>query len=89
MNIEQAIEILRELITMSLLVVGPILLAIMAVGVLVSLFQSVTSIQESTLSFVPKLVVAGLVVLFCAPWILRNVMQFFITFISRLPDMTK
>jgi flagellar biosynthesis protein FliQ len=89
MNIEQAIEILRELITMSLLVMGPILVTTMVVGVVVSLFQSVTSIQESTLSFVPKLIAAGLAVLFCAPWILRNVMQFFITFISRLPDMTK
>ncbi len=89
MNIEQAIEILRQLVTLSMLVVGPILISTMVVGVLVSLFQAVTSIQEQTLSFVPKLVTAGFVMIFSAPWILRNVMEFTITFLSRLPEMTK
>jgi flagellar biosynthetic protein FliQ len=89
MNIEQAIEILRQLVTVSLLVVGPFLIVSMVVGVAVSLFQSVTSIQEQTLSFVPKLVSIGLVLVFSAPWVLRNMMQFTITFLSRLPDMAK
>jgi len=89
MNIEQAIEILRQLVFTSLLVVGPILISSMVVGVLVSLFQSVTSIQEQTLGFVPKLVVVGLVIVFSAPWVLRSMMQFTITFLSRLPEMTR
>lgn len=89
MNIEQAIEILRQLITTSLLIVGPILATAIVVGILVSLFQSVTSIQEQTLTFVPKLIAVGLVIVFCAPWILRNMMQFTISFISRMPEMVR
>ena len=89
MNMEQALEVLRMLITTSLMVVSPILLVSLTVGVAVSLFQSVTSIQEQTLSFVPKLMaIAGAIVLL-APWMLRTLMQFMTGFISRLPDMVK
>lgn len=89
MNVEQAIEILRQLVFTSLLVVGPILISSMVIGVLVSLFQSVTSIQEQTLGFVPKLVGVGLVIVFSAPWVLQSMMKFTITFLSRLPEMAK
>lgn len=89
MTIEQAIEILRQLVMTSLLVVAPILLSSMLVGILVSLFQSVTSIQEQTLTFVPKLITVGVVLVFSAPWVLRNMMQFTITFLTRLPEMVK
>ena len=89
MNMEQSIEILRQLISTSLLVVSPILLGSLLVGLLVSLLQSVTSIQEQTLSFVPKLLAVSLVIVFGAPWILRQLMQFTITYISRLPDMVR
>lgn len=89
MNIEQAVEILRQLVTTSLLVVSPILLVSLVVGLAVSLVQSVTSIQEQTLSFVPKLVAIALVLVVAAPWILRQLMQFTIMFISRIPQMVR
>lgn len=89
MNIEQAIEILHTLISQSLLLVAPILGVAILVGIAVSLFQSVTSIQEQTLSFVPKLLAVGLVVVFAAPWILRTLMQLTINFIGRLPEMVR
>ena len=89
MNMEQSIEILRQLVSTSLLVVSPILIGSLVVGLVVSLLQSVTSIQEQTLSFVPKLVVISLVVVLGAPWILRQLMQFTITHISRLPEMVR
>ncbi len=89
MNIEQAVEILRQLVTTSLLVVSPILLVSLVVGLAVSLVQSVTSIQEQTLSFVPKLLAIALVVVVAAPWILRQLMQFTIMFISRIPQMVR
>ena len=87
MNAEQATEILRQLIFTSLIIVGPILLTRMVTGILVSLFQAVTSIQEQTLTFVPKLLTVGLVLVISAPWVLRNMMQFTITLFSRLPEM--
>ena len=89
MNIEQAIEILRSLVGMSLLLIGPILIAAVLVGVTVSLFQSVTSIQEQTLSFVPKVIAVGMVIVFTAPWMLRQMMQFAINYFSHLPDMVR
>ena len=89
MNMEQSIEVLRQLIGTSLMVVSPILLGSLLVGLLVSLLQSVTSIQEQTLSFVPKLLAVSLVIVLGAPWILRQLMQFTITYISRLPDMVR
>ena len=89
MNMEQSIEVLRQLISTSLLVVSPILLGSLLVGLIVSLLQSVTSIQEQTLSFVPKLLAVALVIVVGAPWILRQLMQFTITYISRIPDMVR
>ena len=89
MNMEQALEVLRMLITTSLMVVSPILLVSLTVGVAVSLFQSVTSIQEQTLSFVPKLMAIAGAIILLAPWMLRTMMQFMTGFISRLPDMVK
>ncbi len=89
MNMEQSIEILRQLVGTSLLVVSPILIGSLVVGLIVSLMQSVTSIQEQTLSFVPKLVVISLVLVLGAPWILRQLMQFTITYITRLPEMVR
>ena len=89
MNMEQSIEILRQLVGTALLVVSPILIGSLVVGLVVSLLQSVTSIQEQTLSFVPKLLAVSLVIVLGAPWILRQLMQFTITYISRLPDMVR
>jgi len=89
MNIEQAVEILRSLISTSLLVIAPILISAVLIGVVVSLLQSVTSIQEQTLTFVPKVVAVGMVIVFTAPWMLRQMMQFAIGYLSHLPDMVR
>jgi len=89
MNMVQAIEILRQLITTSLMIIGPILGAAMMTGIIISLFQSVTSIQEQTLVFLPKLLAIGTVLIFASPWFLRNLMQFTIALFSRLPEMVR
>jgi flagellar biosynthetic protein FliQ len=89
MNQETAIEMLRSLITVSLLVVTPIIGAAIIVGVIVSLLQAVTSIQEPTLSFAPKLIAIGAVIIVGAPWMVRQLMQFTIFFINKIPEMTK
>jgi flagellar biosynthetic protein FliQ len=89
MNPETAIEILRSLITISLLLISPIVGAAVIVGLVVSLLQAVTSIQEQTLSFVPKLLAIGLVTIFCAPWMIRQLVQFTTAFLARLPEMAQ
>ena len=89
MNPESAIELLRSLITVSLSVVSPIVGVAILVGILVSILQAVTSIQEQALSFVPKLAAIGILLILMAPWVLRQVMQFTVVCLSRLPEMAK
>ncbi|MFZ4588344.1 MAG: flagellar biosynthetic protein FliQ [Terrimicrobiaceae bacterium] len=89
MNQESAIEMLRSLITISLLINTPIIGAAVIVGVVVSLLQAVTSIQEPTLSFAPKLVAIGAVIIVGAPWMIRQLMDFTIFFINKIPEMTR
>lgn len=89
MNQETAIEMLRSLITVSLTVMTPVILAALVVGVAVSLLQAITSIQEPTLSFAPKLIAIGAVIIVGAPWMLRQLMQFTIFFINKIPEMTR
>jgi flagellar biosynthetic protein FliQ len=89
MNMEQSLEVLRVLISTALLVVSPILLVSLVVGVIVSLLQSVTSIQEQTLTFVPKLIAISLALVLVAPWMLRTLMQLTTSFLTRLPEMVR
>jgi len=89
MNIEQSVEMLRQLLGVSLLVISPILVVSIVVGLIVSLLQSATSIQEQTLSFVPKLIAVALVLVAAAPWMLRQLMQFTVACISRLPELVR
>jgi len=82
MNETEVIEICREAITVMLKVVGPILLAGLLVGVIVSLIQAVTQIQEMTLSFIPKmLVIFGLTI-----WLLPFMMATLGGFTQSLTD---
>ena len=61
MEIAQVLEIGRDLLTTALLITLPALLASLVVGLVVSILQAVTSIQEQTLSFAPRLIAVGLV----------------------------
>ena len=56
----------------------PLLLVSLIVGLVISIFQTVTSIQEQTLTFVPKLVSIFLALLFCGGWIMNNCVEFLI-----------
>ncbi len=89
MNIEQSVDILRDLVTVALTVSAPILLVAVSVGVAVSLLQAVTSIQEASLSFIPKVTALGITMVVVAPWILKTLMDFTIVFLSRLPEAVR
>ncbi len=66
----------RDAITTVILVAGPVLGLGMLVGLLVSVFQATTQIQEQTLTFVPKIVAVLLSIIFFGPWMLRLLMDF-------------
>lgn len=65
-------EIIKLCLTTGLIVAAPIVVTALVVGTIVSLLQTVTSIQEQTLSFVPKLLACGLCLWIMAPWMLQQ-----------------
>jgi flagellar biosynthetic protein FliQ len=65
-------EIIKLCLTTGLMVAAPIVVTALVVGTIVSLLQTVTSIQEQTLSFVPKLLACGLCLWIMAPWMLQQ-----------------
>jgi flagellar biosynthetic protein FliQ len=89
MNIEQSVDILRDLVSVALTVSAPMLLVAVSVGVVVSLLQAVTSIQEASLSFIPKVVSLGITMVVMGPWILKTLMDFTILFLNRLPEAVR
>jgi flagellar biosynthetic protein FliQ len=89
MNPEFAAEMLKGLMLQAVTMAAPILLTGLAIGLMISLFQSVTSIQEQTLTFVPKaLGLVGLLVLLM-PWMLRSMMEFTTAVIQKMPQMVQ
>ena len=70
------ISILKDAIYTGLLMAGPILIASIVVGLIISIFQATTQIQEQTLTFVPKLIGAALVGIICGSWMLQTLMSF-------------
>lgn len=65
---EALAQALRETLWVSLQVMGPPLVAVLAIGLVVSLLQALTQVQEATLAFLPKLVVGGLLMLLLGPF---------------------
>ncbi len=84
-----AVNIVRTAVLYIILVSAPTLLIGMSVGLVISIFQATTSIQEQTLTFVPKIVaILGAVVLF-GPWMLRLLVQFTVNIINQIPMMIR
>ena len=87
MNPELAIDLFKTTMLFALYVVAPFLLTMLVVGLLTSLFQSVTSMQEATHSFAPKLVALAAISILLAPWLLRSLTEFTITIITRMATL--
>ncbi len=83
----QVIEIGLQSMLLAAKLSAPILLTALAVGFAISLFQSVTQIQEATLSFVPKAMAVGAAVLFSGNWMLQEMSSFTRQLFAMLPDL--
>ena len=87
MSLGMAINLIRGGVLQVLLLAAPILLVGMGVGLIVSIFQATTSLQEQTLTFVPKIAaILGAVALF-GPWMFNSLVQFTLRLFERIPDM--
>jgi flagellar biosynthesis protein FliQ len=87
MNPEMAVDIFKTVVMFALFMVSPFLAVALIVGLIASVIQSVTSIQEQTLTFAPKLIATAGLLLLLAPWLLRTMTEFTIETISRISTM--
>ena len=88
MTANEVVQIGRELLCTAVLLAAPIVLTSLVVGLLISIFQTVTSIQEQTLTFAPRIIAVALVMVVTLPWTLQVLISFTQRMIAYLPQVT-
>jgi flagellar biosynthesis protein FliQ len=76
MNLDQATDLVRHTLVLTLIIAAPMLVIGMIVGIIVSLFQAVTQIQEQTLTFVPKITAMFAAAIILMPWIAQRLLDY-------------
>ena len=76
MGEDTVINLATQAMTLGVEVAGPMLLAGLVIGLVVSIFQAVTSIQEQTLTFIPKIIALAVIIVVLGPWMLRQVVDY-------------
>lgn len=89
MTMELAVDIMRNLLQTGLILSIPILGTALVIGLVVSFIQSITSLQEQTLTFVPKLVCVSLAIVISANFILKTMTEFCISMFNLMPTMAQ
>jgi flagellar biosynthetic protein FliQ len=87
MDADLVMELGRESLQLTVLLAAPILLVSLVVGLLIAMFQAATQINEMTLSFVPKLLVIAVVLVWAGPWMVRLMMDFTTDLFERIPGL--
>ena len=87
MNPELAIDLFKNTILFALYMVSPFLAVALVIGLITSILQSVTSIQEQTLAFAPKLIGMSVLVVALGPWLLRSLTEFTVQIISKMSQL--
>lgn len=87
MSHQLVIDLTREAIMTALMLAAPMLLIALGVGLVISIIQSVTQIQEQTLTFVPKLVLVGGAFIVGMPWLLQILIKFTTQIVRGIPAM--
>ena len=85
MNSTAVIAMIREALELTLIVSAPLLLTALAVGLVVSVFQAATQINEQTLSFIPKLLGVFVAIVVCGPWILQMMIDYTQRIFTNIP----
>ncbi|MCS5621863.1 MAG: flagellar biosynthesis protein FliQ [Nitrospinaceae bacterium] len=87
MSPDYVVEIMKGLMAHIMILSAPLLLMALVVGLIVSLFQAVTSLQEQTLTFVPKALAVTALIFFIMPWMVRTLMDYTKGIFEKLPSM--
>ena len=85
MDVDAVMEIGRQAMWTSILLTVPLLGASLIVGLVIAIFQAATSINEMTLTFVPKLMTIGLVLLFAGHWMITQLVDYTTQLIENIP----
>jgi flagellar biosynthetic protein FliQ len=87
MNVDTVIALIRQALEVGMLSAGPLLLASLVTGLLISIFQAATQINEMTLTFIPKLVVMFLVLVILGPWMLTLLVDYVVRLYGSIPTL--
>ncbi len=82
-----SVDLIRHAILLSLMIAAPLLLTALVVGLIVSLIQAVTQLQEQTLSFIPKVLCVVAMFLFLLPWMQQQLVEYIMGAIRTLPTL--
>jgi flagellar biosynthesis protein FliQ len=83
------ISLAQNALMVVLVMAGPVLVVSLVVGSLISMVQAATQINEVTLTFIPKIVAVGLVLVFLGSWMLQNLLVFTTNLFNSLPNLIK
>ncbi|MEK9876834.1 MAG: flagellar biosynthesis protein FliQ [Betaproteobacteria bacterium] len=87
MTPEVVMELGQQTLLMVAMLAGPLLVAALAVGLLIGIFQAATQIQEMTLSFIPKLAALAIALVIGGPWMLRSIVEFTQELFRQIPAL--
>lgn len=89
MTEEFVVHLIREAFFTALLIAAPVLLLSLVVGLFISIIQAATSIQEVTLTFVPKMILIGIILVFTLPWMIDVMSSFTVDLFSKIPTLNR
>lgn len=89
MSEELILKLGADTLRTTAMLAGPMLLSALIVGLLVSIFQAVTQINEATLTFIPKMIVVGVVLMVAAPWMMDIMNNFTINLFENIGEMVR
>jgi flagellar biosynthetic protein FliQ len=87
MSPDIVVAIVRQALEVAMFTAGPLLLASLVTGLLISIFQAATQINEMTLTFIPKLVVMFLVLVLLGPWMLSMIVDYVVRLYGSIPTL--
>jgi flagellar biosynthetic protein FliQ len=88
MDQDTVINLASQAMSLAFKVAGPLLLGAMVVGLLVSIFQAVTQIQEQSLTLIPKIAVIAVIVVLLGPWMLDQMVAYTTNLYTSIPTLT-
>lgn len=89
MTEELVLKLSQETLKITAMLAGPLLIAALVVGLVVSIFQAVTQINEATLTFIPKMVIVGIVFVVAAPWMMDVMSTFTVNLFENIVEYVR